>query len=81
MFVSVYSAKFLKDLKKCEKRGWDLQKLKTVICDLQSGKPLDPKHKAHPLQGKYKEYMECHIEFDWLLIYPVNRKKKTVHMV
>jgi mRNA interferase YafQ len=81
MFVPVYSTRFLKDLKRCEKRGKDIQKLGTIIRNLENEIPLDPKHKVHPLQGDYKGYMECHIEPDWLLIYLVHQEKKEVYIV
>ena len=80
MFVLVFSSKFLKDLKKCGKRGLDIQKLEAVVRDLQNGKPLDPRYTAHPLKGKYKGYMECHIDFDWLLIYLVDLTKKKIYI-
>jgi len=80
MFVLAVSSKFLKDLKKCEKRGWDIQKLEAVVHDLRDEVPLDPKYMAHPLKGEYKGYMECHIEFDWLLIYLVDRKEKKIYI-
>lgn len=31
--------------------------------------PLDSKYRDHALTGNYKEFRECHIEPDWLLIY------------
>ena len=30
---------------------------------------LEPKYKDHQLKGELKEYRECHIEPDWLLVY------------
>ena len=80
MLISVYSARFLKDLKRCEKRGLDLQRLETVIRNLQEEMPLEPKHRAHPLQGEYKGYMECHIGPDWLLIYLIDHDRNKIYI-
>jgi mRNA interferase YafQ len=80
MFDLTYSARFFKDLKRCDKRGLDLQKLEEVICDLRDGIVLDAKYRVHPLQGTYKGYMECHIEFDWLLIYSVDADKNKIRI-
>jgi mRNA interferase YafQ len=80
MLVSVYSSRFLRDLKRCEKRGQDLRKLEAVISDLQNEMPLDTKHRVHPLHGEYKGYMECHIGPDWLLIYSVDPGKKKIYI-
>ena len=80
MFVAVYSSRFLKDLKRCEKRGLDTRKLESVVCDLENEVPLDHKLRAHPLHGKYDGYMECHIGPDWLLIYSVDTERKRIYI-
>jgi len=80
MFDLVYSARFFKDLKRCDKRGFDIEKLDAVILDLKNDMELDPKYKAHLLQGEFKGYTECHIEFDWLLIYSIDRDKKKIRI-
>jgi len=80
MLVSVYSSRFFKDLKRCEKRGLDVKKLEAVIYDLENEKPLEPKHRVHPLQGIYNGYLECHIEYDWLLIYSVDKEAKKLRI-
>jgi mRNA interferase YafQ len=38
---------------------------------LASGEKLDFKYRDHPLIGNYKEFRECHIENDWLLVYKI----------
>ena len=63
---------FKKDLKKIEKQNKDIDKLDEVIWLLATNKTLDPKYLDHPLYGNYKNYRECHIEPDWLLIYKVS---------
>lgn len=64
-----YSSRFKKDFKICTKRGYDLQKLLTVINTLRIPSPLPDGSRDHQLIGDYKNYRECHISPDWLLIY------------
>ena len=66
-----YTKQFAKDVKRIEKRGRSLEKLKGVIKKLVSEERLGPKHRDHKLVGSYKGRRECHIEPDWLLIYKI----------
>ena len=66
------TSKFQKDLKRAEKRGYNLSLLSEVIALLAKGYPLPEKYLDHPLKGNYKDCRECHITPDWLLVY---RKK------
>lgn len=59
------------DLKRMKKRGKNLKKLETVLNILAQGNNLPEKYKDHSLSGNYKNYRECHIEPDWLLIYQI----------
>ena len=65
-------AAFEKDVKRLQKGGKDMAKLRMVIDRLCSRGPLDPKHNDHPLGGQWKGLRDCHIEPDWLLIYRKN---------
>ncbi len=60
---------FKKDIKRLQKRGKDLEKLKSVIGLLIAKQPLPPKHRDHQLSGNWAGHRDCHIEPDWLLIY------------
>lgn len=44
-------------------------RLKDVVEQVKTGKPLDQKYKNHPLDGDFIGSRECHIRPDWLLIY------------
>ena len=33
------------------------------------GEVLASQYHAHPLQGEYKGYWDCHVNADWVLIY------------
>ena len=65
------STKFQRDLKKVQKRGYDISLLTTVLNILANGESLPQKYKDHNLSGNYKGCRECHITPDWLLIYEI----------
>ena len=56
-------------LKSAKKRGLKLDKLQAIVDKLAAEIPLEQKHRDHTLTGNYKDFRECHIEPDWLLIY------------
>ena len=60
---------FKKDLKRLEKRGKDITKLRDLVLRLANGEVLEDKYRNHPLQGPWKPKWYCHLEPDWLLIY------------
>jgi mRNA interferase YafQ len=60
---------FNKDIKRLQKRGKNIGKLKEVIELLIEKKPLPPKNRDHRLTGNWINHRDCHIEPDWLLIY------------
>ncbi len=66
-----FTNQFKKGLKQAKKQNKDINKLYDVIEQLADGKVLDEKHRDHSLIGNYKNYRECHIEPDWLLIYQI----------
>lgn len=79
MFTPFYTKQFRKDIKRIEKSGrHDIEKLKAVIRTLIDAKQLDHKYKDHVLTGNFKDRREGHIEPDWLLVYKVDRKQKTI---
>ena len=65
------TSRFKKDIKKCRKRGKDMEKIKEVINILAIEKKLPFRCFDHFLTGDYNHCRECHIEPDWLLIYRV----------
>ena len=75
MYTPVYTKQFTKDLKRCQRRGKNLEKFKILVRTLLSEKPLDPIHRDHKLSGNYVGRHDCHIEADWLLIYRVEADK------
>jgi mRNA interferase YafQ len=58
-------------VKRQEKVGKRMEKLRAVIESLRTRQPLPRSHKNHALKGEWQGYWECHIggEGDWLLVY------------
>lgn len=63
-----YSGQFKRDVKQAQKRGKDMEKLKTVLGLLIEGKLLPASYLDHPLKGGWSGFRDVHIEPDWLLI-------------
>lgn len=71
MLIPVRSGRFKRDVKRAEKRGQELSKLRTVLVLLIEGKPLPPEYRDHPLRNDRKGFRDLHIEPDWLLLYRI----------
>ena len=69
MYRIEFTNKMKRDAKLMKKRGKDMSKLTDVLDILAAGKLLPPNFKDHQLTGDMKDFRECHIEPDWLLIY------------
>lgn len=78
MLKLVYKNSFKKDVKKLEKRHYDMSLLDKVIVLLATGEPLPAKYREHRLSGKFEHAFECHIAPDWLLIYLRNNETVTL---
>ncbi len=68
----VFTKKFRKDLRLQNKRGLNTDKLAKIIKEMCKIGTVPVVCKPHKLNGKWKDYLECHIEPDWLLIYRVD---------
>lgn len=71
MYKIVYTNRMKKDAKLMKKRGKDMSKLVNVLSLLASGDLLPVQLKDHPLTGNLRDFRECHIEPDWLLMYQI----------
>ena len=69
MYKLIYSNKFKKSLKKCEKRGLNVELLRETLNILVETGTLPAKYRPHKLVGKYAGAWECHITPDWLLVW------------
>ncbi|GAA7137361.1 type II toxin-antitoxin system mRNA interferase toxin, HP0892 family [Helicobacter pylori] len=75
------SKKFDKDLKILVKNGFDLKLLYKVVGNLAKEQPLEPKYKDHPLKGALKDFRECHLQLDLLLVYQIKKQENTLSLV
>ena len=71
MLSIVYTNQMKRDVKRMSKRGKDISKMTVVIDLLASREPMPEMYRDHALIGDMKEYRECHIEPNWLLIYQI----------
>lgn len=71
MLTPVRSAQFRRDVKRVEKRGKDLVKLRELLVLLMQRSDLPAKYRDHPLKGDWNGFRDAHIEPDWLLIYRI----------
>lgn len=72
MYRIEFTNEMKRNVKLMRKRGKDLSKLTKVLDILASGNPLPPKNNDHQLTGSLKDFRECHIEPDWLLVYQIH---------
>jgi len=75
MHTPVYTRQFERDIRKAEKRGKNLGKLKIIVRTLIESGKLDALHRDHQLVGNYAGRRECHIEGEWLLIYKIEKDR------
>ena len=67
-----YSNQFKKDYKLAMRRGLNMELLDDVIRRLASGEELPKEYKEHQLSGKWRGFLECHIQPDWLMVWEQN---------
>jgi mRNA interferase YafQ len=60
-----------RDVKRAEKRGKDMNKLRTLLLLLVEQQPLSSHYRDHALKGQWQGFRDAHIEPDWLLIYRI----------
>jgi mRNA interferase YafQ len=66
---------FKRDVKRVQRQGKDLGRLKWVIERLVEGQGLSAEYRDHVLVGQYKGTRECHLDPDWLLIYELTESE------
>ncbi len=66
------TTRFQRDLKRVQKRGYDISLLTDIIKRLADGEQLPEKNRDHSLSGDYADCRECHITPDWLLVYEID---------
>ncbi len=71
MYKIQYTTRMKHDVKRMKRRGKDMSKLLSVLSMLSKGEKLPDSNKDHQLSGNLKDFRECHIEPDWLLMYQI----------
>lgn len=74
------TTKFQKDLKRIQKRGYNLELLTEIIKIIANGEELPIKYRDHNLSGNYSMCRECHITPDWLLIYELTENDLILYL-
>jgi len=74
VYKIVTTNRFEKELKKCVKKGYNIDSLKKVLELLEQNGNLPAIYKPHKLTGNYADCWECHIKPDWLLIWKQDDK-------
>ena len=80
-YVIKPTVKFEKDLKRAYKRGYNIALLTEIIKKLANGETLPEKNHDHALKGEYKNYRECHVTPDWLLLYEIVDAELILHLI
>lgn len=80
MYAVKPTTKFQKDIKRIQKRGYDISLLTEVIKLLAAGEQLPARNKDHCLTGNFAGCRECHITPDWLLIYEIADKELILYL-
>ncbi|MBQ8417569.1 MAG: type II toxin-antitoxin system YafQ family toxin [Phascolarctobacterium sp.] len=82
MLQIIPTKQFKKDLKRIAKDSKkDLNKLNKIINMLAEKKQLPIEYRDHQLKGNLKNYRECHIESDWLLMYQIKNDVLVLSLV
>ncbi len=74
------TTKFQRDLKRIQKRGYDISLLTNIIKKLADGEQLPEKNRDHSLNGEFVNCRECHITPDWLLIYEIDNGELILYL-
>ena len=74
------SSKFKKDVKRFLSNERKMNALLEVVRMLENELPLPLSLKPHMLESKWKGYMECHVENDFLLIW-IDETTDTIKLV
>ncbi len=81
MLTIKYSSSFKKDVKLLIKRGWNINFMEEVIYTLRNKIKLPERYRDHQLAGEFKNYRDCHIKGDWVLIYRVLEDEGVLQLV
>lgn len=73
-------SQFKKDFKRFSRDKEKVEILFDIVGRLQRGEAIPDEFAPHPLKGEWKNFMECHVEDDYLLIW-YDREENVVKLV
>ena len=69
-YTIVYSKKFERSMRLCQRRGLNMTKLRDALAILKQEGTLPRQYRPHKLSGfAGNNVWECHIQPDWLLVW------------
>lgn len=72
MYALKPTGQFKKDLKLCQRRGFDMASIAEVLEYLKNDGQVPESYSPHKLIGRnFQGLWECHIEPNWLLVYDI----------
>ena len=74
------TSQFKKDFKRFAKDVEKVKALMSIVEKLERGEFIPDEFYPHPLKGEWKNYMECHIDDDYLLIW-FDKEESIVRLV
>ena len=77
-YIVKTTKRFDKDLKRCAKRGLNMQHIQEAMLILSFIGSLPMKYHPHKLSGNRDGQWECHIEPDWLMTWEQNDMELTL---
>ncbi len=80
-YTILTTKQFEKALKRCQKRGLPIEKLRVAISKLANEGYLPTEYRPHRLHGNHDGEWEAHITPDWLLIWKQNDQELTLLML
>ena len=69
MYTIRYTGEFKRQMRLCQRRGYDMVLLHEVIRLLSVDGKHPDKYRAHILHGNRQGQWECHVQPDWLLVW------------
>ena len=78
MYSINYTHQFKKDMRRCAKRGLNIDAIMNAISILASTGTLPAEYKPHQLKGDHKGQWECHIGPNWLMTWEQNVNELTL---
>ena len=73
MYIVDSTKAYRKAYKRVSKhKDFNRQVLEYIIDALSRGEKLEPKYQDHQLTGEFKEYRECHLQHNLLLMYQIH---------